>query len=413
MKLILFSFIFLVFAYAYAVHHHHRSSFLAPKKTLPKLSSVVLDPNPHGLTEFNSFLISLSPYNLTQGETRAFFRLCDRDRDDRISAEEWENCVNLFVNPYESTCLSSKNDYLLKASDLKKCLTLDVFDVVPTETTTKEKPEDVLLHALNREDEKKANFMDYVFLRRASFAWRECSVDNRLNKRRMECALSATTPQKRKFLPVSNQVFNIGIQLYKTKVKENEAFLDYYSFVKIAYIYYYFNEFELPFQEEYLSKKALIRGIEDQILPTSVNVELAHKIFYALDPDNHGNKLRIDFAGYASLNHLLRVYKKQAQKSKKKLNFTQGSFDKMVKESEWDHFNNVLLANARVIEEKDYKKLTETVSKGHSHKSADGEREYFTRLIQKEKEGANKNQLIYKIFGKYFHFFSLFVLYLL
>ena len=97
----------------YARSHHHSYKFLAAdKETFAKLSSVIFPTNIGGLIEFNAFLENIHPYNLTQGETRALFRLCDRDRDDRLSAEEWDGCLNVFVQPYESNCLSSKKDYL-------------------------------------------------------------------------------------------------------------------------------------------------------------------------------------------------------------------------------------------------------------------------------------------------------------
>lgn len=239
--------------------------------------------------------------------------------------------------------------------------------------------------------------MDYIFLRRASFAWKECSVDDRLNKRRMECAISATTPQKRKFLPVSNQVFDIAVQIYKNKIKEHEAFLDFFSFIKIAYIYYYFNEFELPFQEEYISKKALIRGIEDQILPTSVSVEFAHKIFFALDPENNGNRLRLNFAGYASVNHLYRQFRKHAEKGKR-LNFTKSSFEKFLKDPEWNHFNNVILEGFNIIDEKEFMNLLGGKNTTEKFNNLD-DRDYFTRLKQ-QKADTKKLEVLFKIFGK-------------
>ena len=401
MKLLILSIILLLFTLNVTSRSHHRFTHLdsPTKPTLTKLSSNVISTNHGGLIEFNSFLESMQPYNLTQGETRSIFRLCDRDRDDRISVEEWENCINVFILPYENTCLTSK-DYMLYAKDLKKCLTLPVFGIVPTKVIEGESTtEQLLLDILNRDEEKRINFADFIFLRRVSFAWKECSVDGRINKRRMECALSATTPQKRKFLPISNQVFNIAVQLYKTKVKENEAFLDFFSFAKIAYIYYYFNEFELPFQEEYLTKKALIQGIEDQILPTSVTVEFVNQIYFTLDPKNNGFKAKLDFAGYASVNHLYRIYKKYGNKDKNGVvSFKVKGFEKMVKEGEWDNFDTVLLGAVELMDEKEYTSFVE--AKYQINNAGINDRDYFTRFSQVV-DKSNKYETIFNVFGNF------------
>ena len=250
-----------------------------------------------------------------------------------------------------------------------------------------------ILETLTR-DEKKINFADYIFLRRAAFAWKECSVDDRIAKRRMECALSATTAQKRKFLPVSNQVFNVAINLYKTHVKENEAFLDFFSFAKIAYIYYYFNEFELPFQEEYITKKALLKGIEDQILPSSVTVEMANQIYYAIDTENNGFKGKLDFTGYASVTHLFRIYKKNSELKNNKRKFAEKNFETALKEPEWDHFNNVLLDAVKAIDDKDF---TAMVENKDVHPGLD-DREYFTRFAQAHEGNAEKHKIVFNVF---------------
>jgi hypothetical protein len=398
MKLIILSLICLLALQASSRSHHSGSysEFLsapaAGAAATPKLSQVVLQTNDQGLIEFNTFLDACRPYNLTQGEVRSVFRLCDLNRDDRLSQDEWETCINVFVAPYENTCLKAK-DYMLAAADITKCLKgLPIFDVVPAKLPDNQKVEDAVFETLSRDD-KKINFADYIFLRRISFAWKECSVDDRIAKRRMECALSATTALKRKFLPVSNQVFNVAIMLYKTKVKENEAFLDFFSFAKIAYIYYYFNEFELPFQEEYITKKALLKGIEDQILPTSVTVEMANQIYYAIDPDNNGFKGKLDFAGYASVSHLFKVYKKNSELKKNKRTFAQKQFDTILKDPEWDQFNNVLLDAVQIIADKDY---TAIVDNKDAVPGLD-DREYFTRFAETRAGNADKTKLVFSI----------------
>ena len=400
MKLIFLAIICLLAFEASSRSHHRSQHHLSYQADAPKLSTVVLQPNDQGLIEFNTFLDGLRPYNLTQGETRSIFRLCDLNRDDRLSQDEWDTCINVFIQPYETTCLTAK-DYMLATADITKCLKLPIFEVIPTkDLPNKVKVEDAILETLTR-DEKKINFADYIFLRRAAFAWKECSVDDRIAKRRMECALSATTAQKRKFLPVSNQVFNVAVNLYKTHVKENEAFLDFFSFAKIAYIYYYFNEFELPFQEEYITKKALLKGIEDQILPSSVTVEMANQIYYAIDTENNGFKGKLDFAGYASVTHLFRIYKKNSELKNNKRTFSEKNLETALKEPEWDQFNNVLLDAVKPIDDKDF---TAMVENKDVHPGLD-DREYFTRFAAAHEGNAEKYKIVFNVFGKLIFYF--------
>ena len=359
---------------------------------LTPLSQLPLVQTATQTIDFSTFKDALQPYNLTQGETRALFRLCDHNRNDKLSPKEWTTCLTVFISPYESLCLKSPSSYLLSKNDLKTCLSKTWFKDIPSKTHSTESPIDAIMRALLRDSEGKINLMDYVFLRRLTLAWKECSVDGRLNKKRMQCALGVTTPQKRRFLPVANQVFNIAVELYKTKNRDNEAFLDFFSFAKIAYLYYYFNEFELPFQSENLTRKVLLNAIEDQVMPTSITVEWANRIFYSLDPENNGNKLKLDFSGFAGIVHCLRLYNEFAEKRKSGTRFfTEKSFKKMIVEREWDYYTSNLLNSVTIINE-EYKtnELNETAVDMN-------ERSYFVRF--KRNGAVDKNKIIYKIFG--------------
>jgi len=401
MKFIVFLFpLFLIIIHTSSWHlhsHSHHTLYVTPPKINP-LSNISLISSSSQQIDFNTFKDALQPYNLTQGETRAFFRLCDHNHNDKLSSKEWDTCMNVFVIPYETQCYKPQANYLLKKADLKACLKKTWFKDIPTKTTTSETPEDALMVALLRNNEGMINFMDYIFLRRLTMAWNECSVDDRLSKRRARCAFAVTTSQKKRFLPVSNQVFNIAIQLYKTKIKENEAFLDFFSFAKIAYLYYYFNEFGLPFQEESLTKKALLLAIEDQVMPTSITVEWVQRIFYELDPDNNGNKLKLSFGGFAGLIHCFQLYNSFAEKRKSGTQFfTEKAFKKMIVEHEWDYFYSTLMNRVTIIE-------NYTLTDSNDTQIDMNEKNYFMRFTERKKKKKNKGkidkyQIIYKIFG--------------
>ena len=370
---------------------HSFQNYAAP----PKLSKIAFETNHNGQIDFTIFKNYLTDYNLTQSEIAAFFRLCDQNKRNFLSFDEWNNCVEIFVIPFERNCLKSKH-YLLLTAELSKCLKLPDFDTIVMGSANSEESAKMIIKAINRDYEGKINLMDYIFLRRLTMAWKECSVDNRLNKARMECAITITTPKITKFLPVANQIFNIAIQLYKTKIKENEAFLDFFSFSKIAYLYYYFNEFLAPYQQESLTKSVFIKGIEDQILPTSISVEWINQIFYFLDPENNGYNVRLEFASFAGILHCLRIYKKSLEKHV----FNIKSFEKLLKEKEWDYFNSVAM-NEIISSDYIYKKYNH-VNETNEYENIN-ERTYFTRFGEKEEnmKETEKHRIIFNIFGNF------------
>lgn len=383
------------------IHFLYVFSFYALQNLLPKFSTLSNFPNLLQEIDFTEFQTILAPYNLTKGEVSSFFRLCDHERNDKLTSYDWHRCVKTFITPYKKLCLTSGHkNYLLTKRQLSNCLQKKAFNLIPKITPNKKQPSELLFLALKRNKEGMMNLLDYIFLRRLVSAWKECSVDDRLNKKGMTCSLTITTPRKRRFLPISNQVFDIAIQIYKTKIKENEAFLDFFSFARIAYLYYYFNEFELPFQQEKLSKEALIKGIEDQIVPTSINVEWASKIFYALDPGNHGDKIKLDFGAFAAIFHCLELYSEYSNsKNSEKKVFNEESMKEMIKEQEWDYFKNILIE--AIPDTKGYKdKIPLKINETNENEEVD-EKIYFNRFHEKKRKNENDNyKKIFKMFGR-------------
>lgn len=47
----------------------------------------------------------------------------------------------------------------------------------------------------------KLNFADYIFLRKANLAWKECATDEGLSKLKMGCSLEITAPGRTLDLP--------------------------------------------------------------------------------------------------------------------------------------------------------------------------------------------------------------------
>lgn len=345
--------------------------------------SIDLPLNGEGKTDFTTFLGYFGNYNLTQGEIRSIFRLCDKNQDDSISPKEWSHFRKLFIRPFEQNCLCGDKP-LIKDTCLEKCIKKT--KLMQFIGAKKWNPK-IIYEILDRENENNLNFNDYIFLRRANFAWKECSVDNKLNKKRMECALTATTPQKRKFLPVANQVFNIANKLFYVKNSETNLFLNFFDFLRIAHLYYYFNEYELPFQDEYLSKRILIKGISDQIMPNSFDLNIINEIYEGFDPE-----ISLDFGSFASLAHFHKIYIRILGKNKE---FSQNIFEKFLKEKDFNDLKNNQLLNIIMVEDKDYNVFEKSFDEEEVN-----EREYFTRFLQKENSVSKKvTKVIFNMLG--------------
>jgi hypothetical protein len=56
----------------------------------------------------------------------------------------------------------------------------------------------------------RLNFNDYVFLRRASLAWNQCSYENNLSKLQMICALNVIVPMRSLSMGEAEQIFKLA-----------------------------------------------------------------------------------------------------------------------------------------------------------------------------------------------------------
>jgi hypothetical protein len=73
-------------------------------------------------------------------------------------------------------------------------------------------PEDKIEYVMEAVDRggEALNFADYLFLRKTNLAWKECAIDDKLAKNRVNCALAITSPGKTMYLPDSKYVFDLG-----------------------------------------------------------------------------------------------------------------------------------------------------------------------------------------------------------
>lgn len=64
---------------------------------------------------------------------------------------------------------------------------------------------------LDRGKAMRINFADYIFLRKANLAWKECAADAGLSKLKVACALEIAAPGRTLDFPEGKQVFDLAL----------------------------------------------------------------------------------------------------------------------------------------------------------------------------------------------------------
>jgi len=93
------------------------------------------------------------------------------------------------------------------------------------------------------------NFADYVFLRRLNLAWLKCSIDKKISKKQIGCSVEITVPTRRLIIPETTELFNIAQIIKYGALNDGYAYLNFLDFAEVARYYYFFNEFEVPFND--------------------------------------------------------------------------------------------------------------------------------------------------------------------
>jgi len=111
-------------------------------------------------------------------------------------------------------------------------------------------------------DNEHLNFADYMFLRKTHLAWKKCAIDDRLSYKNMDCAIYVVVPGRRLDLPDTNEVFRAAMNFCYggDKAGDIDSFwLNYETFLEIIRVFYFFSDYEIPFNNGLLMKKDIIR----------------------------------------------------------------------------------------------------------------------------------------------------------
>jgi len=125
------------------------------------------------------------------------------------------------------------------------------------------------------------NFADYIFIRKANLAWKECTRDNFIGVNQIACGLHITSSNKKTISrDEAKQVFEMGlILIYGNTYNINVNNLDFVGFVTIAHLYHYFTEYGIPFFGMVLKKRDMINAVNEFRLPSTITPGIINDMF--------------------------------------------------------------------------------------------------------------------------------------
>ena len=150
--------------------------------------------------------------------------------------------------------------------------------------------------------------------------------------------------------------------------------MKFLQYLEISHLYYYFHEFDIPFNGEAISKKQVLKAIENEVLPSSLTPRVINHIFEDSE--------ELEFPAFASL---LFWYGKFSEKTKQYLNVKQ--FVEIISDEEFPNKNlKNLINDFNEIHKKDIEKA----SQARMPRQFD-EKDYLISFLEKN-EKTNKEE---------------------
>ena len=153
-------------------------------------------------------------------------------------------------------------------------------------------------------EDGKVNFADYLFLRRISLAWLQCSVKNQLNVNQFGCALSiVNTGQKLQFFEVK-RLFQVALLLQSVP----EIYITLPIFSQVAFIYFIFDLITLPIGKDLIPIGEFEKAIDKQLYPLPITKNELINIYRIVDDKP------IDLTSFASIFYIFKQYYEMREK---------------------------------------------------------------------------------------------------
>jgi len=148
------------------------------------------------------------------------------------------------------------------------------------------------------------NLADYIFLRRANFAFNKCASNNKLSKKNINCAVTVVVPHRRLMFPEAKEIFDEGLKIKYGKLTGESAYIGFLEFFEVVRIFHFFEEFEVPFNDGILLKKDILRAIDDHAMPSTLTPLVVSSMFNSIEKDS------MTFPIFTTLFRLYRFFHK-------------------------------------------------------------------------------------------------------
>jgi hypothetical protein len=274
----------------------------------PSISSSLEETDPKGKMRISEFLeiFRYSSYKLTSGEAEQIFYFADRNKDDQIDQQEWEDFKNLYILPFEACAGEAK--YTMSGDVFTKCFNADPrTKVIEFRRRYKDNGPSKIVENIEHLGSSTINFHDYLFFRRALYGWSECHSSSKyIAKTSFKCSILSIIPQKYNLKIDFDSYYEAGLRLASDR---NLLNLDFISYIRIAYYTYYFVIFGQPLKTPFLEKGQFIRAVQEDRLPINFD-ENEIKLIYSLTNDENS----MDFNTFAFFFHYKRLFNKYSIK---------------------------------------------------------------------------------------------------
>ena len=236
----------------------------------PPLSTSLFEQDPTRKLRLIDFTRALNfvAYRLTRGEAEQMFLFADGNRDGLLDNSEWDHFTGLYILPFEAC--DRDHDYLLDENEFGFCFQKDPkFKSIIFPRRYGTSPHVKIMGVMSNRQANLLNFGEYLFTRRASFAWKNCQSNAKyIAKSHFACALKTALSFERKFnfKLTDDEIYMAGLRLdYDAAIQHN-----FVSYLRILHYFNLFNIYSAGNSIAQLEKQQLIKSIREDRLPNNL-----------------------------------------------------------------------------------------------------------------------------------------------
>jgi hypothetical protein len=300
---------------AYPSQYHsatNTTQLLVANFTSPMLSQALAELNPKGKLRSIDFLDSFNyvAYRMTRGEATQIFFFADADRNGLLDHQEWENFIALYAYPFQA-CDQNK-DFLLDQNEFGLCTQKDPkFKNIVFPRRYGEKPWIAVMDAINTRANSLINFYEYLFTRRATYAWYSCKSSAKyIAKDAFGCAVTTALGIDKKFssrLTVS-EIYDAGLHLDNDFAIQH----NYITYLVTLNYFNYFNLFSEGSSVAILEQEQLIKAIREDKLPNNLTEDEVKFWFELISSNPFKKATNMTFTTFLFFYKFHRLFNKYA-----------------------------------------------------------------------------------------------------